>query len=121
MSNMFIENLEPRTATCAVCGKKFEIPYYVTDWGYRFGGRLCCGYRCMRKAGEKERQRVDDVSEYYAPQPKKVRKRTPEEVRQIEAWLRAGNSIYSACLKFNRSDALIREIKRGLMKNGSGE
>ena len=49
---------EQHKRCCPSCKKEFEIPAGVSDddWGYAYGGILCCTYRCMNalKRDDKE-------------------------------------------------------------------
>lgn len=38
-----------RDRTCPVCRRRFMIPCGAEEWGYAYGGRLLCSYRCMRE------------------------------------------------------------------------
>lgn len=43
---------------CASCKKAFEIPAGVSDddWGYAYGGALCCTYKCMNALKRDDRE-----------------------------------------------------------------
>ena len=119
MKNMYIESLEPKIEKCSVCGQKFPIPNYISDWGWKYNGKICCSYHCMRAAGVSDRKK-GSFEEYYAPEkPDRVnRRRSQEEIRSIEDYLREKHSVHSAAIKFRRSLGFIQKVKKGMAADG---
>ena len=115
----YTETLDQKTYRCSHCGKTFEVPYYVHDWGYWYAGKICCSYRCMRAAGAGARKN-GTFDEFYAPDtPRRInRRQTQEEVLRIEEYLRGNHSIRSTAIKFGRSEGFVFRIKKGMAVNG---
>lgn len=112
----YSETLDYKTHRCAKCKQVFEIPYYVTEWGYWYAGKICCGYKCMRALQAKDRPEMN----YYAPEHT-GNPRTPltkAEIVNIEKLLFRGISVRQTAKQAKRSEAVVGKIKKRLVSEG---
>ena len=113
----YTETLEQKNYHCAGCKKTFYVPYYVSDWGYWYSGKICCSYHCMRALQAKDRP---PEMNYYAPE-RKGNPRTPltkTEINNIEKLLFRGISVRQTAKQAKRSEAVVWKIKKRLVSEG---
>lgn len=93
---------------CACCGKRWRVP---DEWGYWYGARICCSYRCMRALAARDKTRERVMAEIDGiPLPGKPKKPRPPRAR----YLRIGDEDLERLLQMRRDGKCYREIGQAL-------
>ena len=94
----------------------FDVPYYVSDWGYWYVGKICCSYHCMRALQAKDRPQMN----YYVPEEKHRENKplTKDEIKNIEKILLRGTSARQTAKQVRRSEAAVGKIRKRLVAEG---